>query len=650
MVTGTNLAFGTGEAAHRLYDRALVAALPRYTVESPTCSSHARNAEQARENYDVVVVGAGPAGLVLSVLLARHGLRDDAAILCIESRKTPVPAGQADGLTCRSLEMFKELGMYEELLKRVMRQSTGFKMPSSPVPHMVTCPQGQVERLLEQDLNSYAPHALERGSKVVDVQIDEDGNLARPVVVTIKDKTGYVRVVRCKFLVGADGAHSVVRKCLGIPMIGAPSDYVWGVIDFTPDTDYPDIRRHGHVHSSRGKIMHFPRERNNDGDWVSRFYVDMHDVEHGISNGTEASKDTVETMNQVRSSCITTEQILDRIARVFGPFRMQKKHGTRVDWASAYAVGRRVAAEFAIYDSTGLPRVFLVGDASHTHSPKIGQGMNVSMADSCNLAWKLSHVLLGLTSNPRALLDSYVSERRPVAEQLLDIDERWYQFEWAPKSAEKVDGYLENRTKLLATIAGFTTGYGIQYAEGFLTRSNAATNFPSEQGTPRPGYRVRNMILKRFADGFSQDLHNDLPLDGHWKVLVFTTRDHLRTDGRSAKALRALYDDIIPCFLPGIVDGITITPERLRDPENIEGEVQMVDVEWTAFPSCVKREAEMKTYFTSHDTYNAHGIDVDQGKVILVRPDGVISMVDELDDLFRTGHLVNFLRAVIRVA
>ncbi|PWY67950.1 hypothetical protein BO70DRAFT_345250 [Aspergillus heteromorphus CBS 117.55] len=636
-------------ALGRLYERALATPLPD---RNPHPHPHPPAPSSEEESYEVVIAGAGPAGLVLALLLARQGLRDPHAIRCVDPRPSPLPCGRADGLASRTLETFKELGIYEEVMAiglevaesvawaegpgsagiaRTARYSTGLHMPSSRVPHLASCPQGQIERLLARELFRYAPSALERGTQVVDVQVHEE-DPARPVRVTLRDASGLDRAVRCRFLVGADGAHSTVRRSVGIEMLGNSSASAWGVIDFVPDTDYPDIRRLGNIHTSHGSVLHFPRERNVDGGWLCRFYVNMNDLDEDHPTGAGGAA--------VR---VTPEGILARMAQILAPYRMQMKPGTQIEWVSTYEVGRRIASRFACPDASGLPRVFLVGDACHTHSPKVGQGMNVSIADSYNLAWKLAHVLRGLSPRARCLLDSYGSERRAVAEQLLDMDERWFRYEYDVKHADRPDNYSQGRTELLRCITGFASGQGIQYEAGYLTHPAKGP------WTARPGTRLSHAALQRFADGLAGDLHDELIPDGRWKVVLFASTDLLRTDGRSATALASLYEEVIPAFVAGVLVGVTILPATVHaaGATDTATDVPTNDLDWRSLPDCVKREAEMKTFIAPRSTYDLYGIEMADGAVMLMRPDGVVSMLVGLDEVSPRGKLADMLKTVI---
>jgi phenol 2-monooxygenase (NADPH) len=168
----------------------------------------------------------------------------------------------------------------------------------------------------------------------------------------------HIETVQAKFMVGCDGAHSWVRRQLGFSLQGDSTDYVWGVLDIIPLTDFPDIRQRCAIHSaSSGSVMIIPRENK-----LVRLYIQLQATEHAQSEG------------KVDRSWITPDIILQSAQKIMHPYKLDYSY---CDWWTAYQIGQRVGDNFSLHD-----RVFLAGDAVHTHSPKAGQGMNVSMQDS----------------------------------------------------------------------------------------------------------------------------------------------------------------------------------------------------------------------------------------------------------------------------
>lgn len=166
-----------------------------------------------------------------------------------------------------------------------------------------------------------------------------------------------VELVKAKFLVGCDGAHSWVRRQAGFKLEGDSTDYIWGVLDIIPITDFPDIRHRCAIHSANaGSIMVIPRENK-----LVRLYIQLQATDN--KKGEKADR-----------SWITPDIILQSAQRILHPYKLDY---TYCDWWTAYQIGQRVGDHFSLLD-----RVFLAGDAVHTHSPKAGQGMNVSMQDS----------------------------------------------------------------------------------------------------------------------------------------------------------------------------------------------------------------------------------------------------------------------------
>jgi phenol 2-monooxygenase len=230
-------------------------------------------------------------------------------------------------------------------------------------PHEVTIHQGRIERILEDDLKRYSTRGVQRSTRVTKVHIDEEGDAEFPVVAEIEGPSG-VRTVRTKHLVGADGAHSLVRRSMDLKLEGETSDFIWGVVDFVAETDFPDIRRRCAIHSDNGSVMVIPRERIATGEYLTRLYVHVQDEVKPDSD--IAAEEGIEGENKTRAKArrekITMESIFAQAQEVFKPYKIRPRRDDAVDWWAAYQIGQRASKQFVKKDSKVINRVFIVGD------------------------------------------------------------------------------------------------------------------------------------------------------------------------------------------------------------------------------------------------------------------------------------------------
>ena len=228
----------------------------------------------------------------------------------------------------------------------------------------VACYQGRLEKVFEEDWMKHAPDSeIGRSVSLVSAKLDES-NEEYSVVAEISEGTG-TKEVRAKYIIGADGARSVVRKSFGINLEGSMADDVFGVIDIIAETDFPDLRRVGEIYDDMSAILLIPRERMANGEWLTRVYVPF--ITGTSDEGTngeltvEEQKEREQSRRE-RKSKINPDTIMAKINEMFHPYHVNIKKGTEVQWWAAYQIGQRVAETLVVKDSKGHPRVFLAGD------------------------------------------------------------------------------------------------------------------------------------------------------------------------------------------------------------------------------------------------------------------------------------------------
>ena len=481
----------------------------------PAAGTGLSRPEELPDVMDVLIVGAGPAGIITAAQLSQF---PDVHTRIIDRRPGRLQIGQADGIQSRTVETFQAFGFAEHITaeayiikettfwnpdpqnpENIIRTDRTADDPSgvSEFPHLVVNQARVIDYFAEFAANSPARITPDYGwdFKVLEV---EDG-AEYPVKVTLvgcgENNSGIERVVRAKYVVGSDGARSNVRRSIGAKLTGDKANHAWGVMDTLGLTDFPDVRTKSAIHSNAGSILLIPRE----GGQLFRLYVDLGEVPEG-DNG------------KVRETPL--EEIIEHAQAILRPYTLDVKN---VVWHSVYEVGHRLTDRFDDVPveeiGTREPRVFITGDACHTHSAKAGQGMNVSMQDGFNLAWKIGYVLSGC--GPESLLRTYSAERQVIAKNLIDFDKQWSSLMAAmPEDLEGKEGVAEFYVRTAEFPAGFMTEYAPSELTGSKDHQHLAKGFPI-------GKRFKSAEVMRLGDNNPVHLGHHHRADGRYRIYVF---------------------------------------------------------------------------------------------------------------------------------
>ncbi|KAH8110740.1 FAD binding domain-containing protein [Phellopilus nigrolimitatus] len=606
-------------------------------------------------SVDVLIIGAGPAGLMAATALSKAGV----TVRIIDNRFKRVEVGQADGIQPRTIEVFKSYGLADRLIEegnhiylsafynptpeggialsgRSSRaKATVHVAQKGRYPFSVTLHQGAIESMLHDSMRENGVE-VQRSLQPTMLELSDDDNEishvdSYPVKVTLRSLKSVVgendtELVHAKYVLGSDGAHSWVRKELGISMEGEQTNYVWGVVDTVPETDFPDIRNKCAIHSESGSCMIIPRE----GD-VVRLYSQLSD---------EDAQEVLNTKGRIDRSIWGPERLLEICKKQLYPYQLTFPN--EITWWALYIIGQRVASAYSKSE-----RIFIAGDACHTHSPKAGQGMNASMNDSHNLSWKLAYVLRGWAD--RSLLKTYEFERRKYAQDLIDFDKEWAKlFSGKPHSETNKDGVThEEMFKAAEKFGGFTSGIGIRYAPSPITDvayQSLATNLPI-------GARMAPQIILRASDARPYELQDLLPSDTRFKVLVFAgdiasgtqlaKLEKLAAEATSESGFLSRYghrsdkgwEEVFEVLT--ILDGTKETADYTKVPATLRPHWSKVFIDDTDITESQGGEA-----------YESFGIS-SEGAVVIVRPDGYIGMVAPVDGAKEIGdYFAAFLTPV----
>ncbi|ALE93697.1 phenol 2-monooxygenase [Arthrobacter alpinus] len=595
------------------------------------------------DEVDVLIVGSGPAGMLAAAQLSQF---PGITTRMVERRDGRLVIGQADGIQARSVETFQAFGFAERIIAEAYRiTEMAFWRPDikdptriirggravddatgiSEFPHLIVNQARVLDYFAEVAANSPTRLTADYGWDFQGVEVTD--GVEYPVAVTLVRSAGpdegAERIVRAKYVIGCDGARSKVRDSIGCTMAGDKANHAWGVMDVLARTDFPDIRTKCAIQShDGGSILLIPRE----GGHLFRMYVDLGVVPED-DNGA------------VRNTSLET--IIAKANQILQPYTLDVRN---VAWHSVYEVGHRLTDRFddVLPQDVGTrtPRVFITGDACHTHSAKAGQGMNVSMQDGFNIAWKLAHVLEG--RSPESLLSTYSAERQVVAKNLIDFDKTWSSL--MAKKPEEFDDPSELEDFYVRTAefpAGFMTEYAPSLITGAATHQGLATGFPV-------GKRFKSAMASRVCDTNPIHLGHHATADGRWRIYVFA-------DAAPAGAASPA-SELAHWLATAPESPLAATPQGLDADAWFDVKViyqqRHEDIDINAVPAVFKPFVgpfELTDYekvygtVSGDDIFDVRGLSRD-GVVVVVRPDQYVAAVlpltatAELGDFFGQVH------------
>ncbi|MCP3751635.1 FAD-dependent monooxygenase [Pseudomonas sp. SBB6] len=435
----------------------------------------------------VLIVGAGPVGLLLGIQLQRFGLPHR----LIDKRLQRQPFSKAFAIHSRTMEIFEDLGLLDALLERAVRveqmhiyskrkRLISYDLSRLEVPFAFTASiaQNTIEEILEARYRQAGGH-VERGVELLSLTQDEQA-----VYLTLQGSNASRQQVQCDRLVGCDGGQSDVRQLTGITFDGGSYPQPYIIADGT--LAWNGDNASGHVFTSGdGYLMLFPLPGG------------RHRVVINCQDPTLTSADlTTENVNaSLHQRGFTDISLSDPV------------------WLSVTTFQHRLANRY------GVGRVFLAGDACHVHSPIGGQGLNTGFQDAYNLSWKLAHTLN--YGARQALLDSYQAERRPVAQTVLKNTSQQMRMLNVKRPLlrflrDAVVARLARTARFQARIVNQATGFQVDYHDSALSVHASA----SDTSRLSAGQRMPDAVLRDKAGNTRRIF--DLLQGTHYSLFVFT--------------------------------------------------------------------------------------------------------------------------------
>jgi phenol 2-monooxygenase (NADPH) len=403
-----------------------------------------------------------------------------------------------------------------------------------------------------------------------------------------------------------------VRKSIGRALHGDSANHAWGVMDVLAVTDFPDIRFKSLIQSANdGSLLVIPRE----GGYLVRLYVEMDKLDVGV---------------RVSDRNIKVDDLIAQARRILKPHTLDVKE---VAWWSVYEIGQRLCDKFddvPEQDNERLPRVFIAGDACHTHSPKAGQGMNVSMQDGFNLGWKLASVLRKRA--PPRLLHTYSAERQAIAKELIDFDREWAEILASSKGfdAAETQTYFVRHGR-------YTAGTAAHYRPSILTGEATYQHLANGLSI---GMRFHSAPVIRVADARPVHLGHLVKADGRWRIFAFGGANDPTAPNAGIRALcdflAEAQESPVTRYTPdgedidAVIDVVAVFQQGHRELA-VEAMPALLLPRKGRYGLCDYEKVFCPDLKSGSDIFTVRGIDRERGCMVVVRPDQYVAHVLPLD-------------------
>ncbi|KAJ5653998.1 hypothetical protein N7490_001001 [Penicillium lividum] len=550
---------------------------------------------------DVLIVGGGPVGLLIAYGLARQGV--DSIVVEQHDKDHQAMYGRATTLYPRTLEMLDQLELLDELnqIGYIGRNSVTYKdgkrvasrgwhvmferMHGTFLDYCLNIRQKFSEVVIREAYTKAGGKTF-IGWKLEDFAIDSANEGDFKVTSQIRRvNADEALTIQSKYIVGADGGHSLVRRLAEIPAHGDHTNYKWVRIDGHFKTNMPD-----------DDLGFASIESKNHGNvlWVQ--------LDHGVKRIGFAM---TEEMLAKYGDHLTEEQAVAEAVKSMEPFTLEVE---KVEWWTLYSINQRVADNFFAKD-----RLLLAGDACHTHSSGAAQGMNTGVHDAVNLAWKLGGVVKGWYSPE--VLQTYEDERRPAAQYLIELDKAFS----ATISGTVPDVYKNSAldanelfTKIFDDTILFNLGLGINYEENIINKTPLT-------GMISAGRRGPDALVFSPGSRVPVRLHHLTRNTGQWNILVFAGQPAITHENLSASITKL--NDLQTVLPKGMVRFITLIA-GFSDGGN----------RGFATPRIGKMYYDQDR--SAHEKYTISTVN---GAVVILRPDGLLSYATSLENTSSIG-------------